>query len=658
MTRTEGRGVPRRGRVKARSFRLWFVLMAGLGLALAGVIAAVTLVGSAVLVDSSWAAADLAESRRTNDAVLVDLVDLHDLVAPASTTAVSDIDELARSIREGGALAGDLVDGDQLDEAISASSAAAEQAIQAASALGKAGPAATPEVIEAERLAHVAAITAHDQLAAGISAAQRRAQDDVASRRQALVVAVLVVLVVGGLAVLTLAVRRGDQQVTRAKDVGSAMRRFADGDLGARSDEAPDDLGALARSFNALADASAARFRELRDDAERVTQLRVISEALDLAVDEEDVERILEHAISILTPRIPVEVLLTDRNGTDLHQVVVHPTMGPPNCPVASTGQCVAARWGRTVTFDRPDDLNACPMLRNRPTGPCSAVCVPVSTGGAVIGVVHATGEPGDPPSPAIVEQLVTLASRSGTRIGSVRLLEQSRHQASTDTLTGLANRRRLETMLHDLLRTATPFVLVMADIDHFKGLNDRYGHEVGDRALRAFAAVLKDNVRDHDLVARFGGEEFVLVYPRMELSTSAEVLDRMRRALAQTLEASDLPAFTASFGVTLSGVATDPDAIIRVADAGLLAAKETGRNRVVFSDADLAAEVFAVGRHPGAPLQHVLSDPRQSAAIEDTADADVPIATKSDPVVAPYSPGSDERRAIWEVHPRPRLGR
>jgi diguanylate cyclase (GGDEF)-like protein len=232
-------------------------------------------------------------------------------------------------------------------------------------------------------------------------------------------------------------------------------------------------------------------------------------------------------------------------------------------------------------------------------------VCVPINAGGVLVGVLHATGPVGEPPGPATTDQLVTLASQTGARIGSMRTLESSRVEATTDGLTGVANRRMLNATLADLLRTSTPFVLVVADLDRFKALNDTYGHEVGDRALQLFAQVLQGNVRGRDLVARYGGEEFVLVYPEMNVSMSMEVLERIRGALAGAVAETDLPPFTASFGVTHSSVGTDVDSIVRIADAGLLMAKDLGRDRVVYSDAELAAEIFSNRADDRPPERH-----------------------------------------------------
>jgi diguanylate cyclase (GGDEF)-like protein len=174
------------------------------------------------------------------------------------------------------------------------------------------------------------------------------------------------------------------------------------------------------------------------------------------------------------------------------------------------------------------------------------------------------------------------------------RLQENEARQRAlslTDFLTGLANRRRIEERLQDEFlrsrRSARPFAVIMSDIDHFKLINDRYGHAVGDRVLQEVAARLGRNVRDCDLVARWGGEEFVVLLPETDLATAVEVAGRLHAALAGLQPAGvDWPV-TASFGVAAYAADADADgyAVVRRADHGLYRAKEAGRNRVVADD-------------------------------------------------------------------------
>ncbi len=114
--------------------------------------------------------------------------------------------------------------------------------------------------------------------------------------------------------------------------------------------------------------------------------------------------------------------------------------------------------------------------------------------------------------------------------------------------------------------------------------LNDTHGHESGDRALRLFARVLRDSVRPADIVARYGGEEFVVVLPDCDAEHATAVLERVRENLALTLTHAGVPAFTVSFGVATSDDGTTFDEIAARADEALLAAKASGRNRVLIA--------------------------------------------------------------------------
>jgi diguanylate cyclase (GGDEF)-like protein len=165
-----------------------------------------------------------------------------------------------------------------------------------------------------------------------------------------------------------------------------------------------------------------------------------------------------------------------------------------------------------------------------------------------------------------------------------VRAFEKTQLQASTDGLTGLDNRRKLGKQLRGIIKDGDPFALAIADLDHFKQLNDAHGHETGDRALRLFAQVMHGVLRDNDLVARWGGEEFVIVLPQLDRFQAVIVLDRIRRNLAKA-HPGETPRFTASFGVTDSTQAESLEQLMLTADGGLYAAKQAGRDRTTIGE-------------------------------------------------------------------------
>lgn len=335
--------------------------------------------------------------------------------------------------------------------------------------------------------------------------------------------------------------------------------------------------------------------QELARQAQRDNFGAQLVEALEMADEEHATLGVVERAMVEVSADAPIELLLSDSSRAHLERAATSPTAGAPSCPVESPFSCVAVRRGHPVVFESSEALNACPKLRDRATGPCSAVCVPVSFMGRSLGVLHATGPEGAPLGAEQVTQLTTLATQAGARIGTVRAFEKTQLQASTDGLTGLDNRRTLETHLRALIRQGAPFALALADLDHFKQLNDKHGHEAGDRSLRVFAQSAQRMLRDGDSIARWGGEEFVIVMPGANTEAAVKILERVRTGLVEALGGH--PAFTASFGVTDSTKAGKLEELIQLADAALYASKHAGRDRITIGEArDDAPSLVAVG--------------------------------------------------------------
>jgi two-component system, cell cycle response regulator len=181
-----------------------------------------------------------------------------------------------------------------------------------------------------------------------------------------------------------------------------------------------------------------------------------------------------------------------------------------------------------------------------------------------------------------------SLASQAVIALEAARLHRIVSNQALVDGLTGLANRRSCEeTLTTELARAErfpSPLAVVVTDLDDFKDVNDRYGHQAGDVVLREFGALLRETVRDIDVAGRWGGEEFLLVLPGTDLEGAAHVAERLRRALAArtVLSADGEPIrVTASFGVAAYTQGQTASALFSAADAALYEAKGTGKNRV-----------------------------------------------------------------------------
>jgi two-component system cell cycle response regulator len=167
--------------------------------------------------------------------------------------------------------------------------------------------------------------------------------------------------------------------------------------------------------------------------------------------------------------------------------------------------------------------------------------------------------------------------------------LEESIEAAMIDSLTGLHNRRYMEshlrTLVADAIRTNRPLSVLMADIDHFKSVNDTYGHDVGDFVLKEFSTRFRRNTRGIDLACRFGGEEFMVIMPDTNMQRAYQVGERLRVAIASDpfQIRPDLGIhITASVGIaTLESAEDTPESVFRRADTALFAAKRRGRNRV-----------------------------------------------------------------------------
>ncbi len=331
------------------------------------------------------------------------------------------------------------------------------------------------------------------------------------------------------------------------------------------------------------------RFRleqELTHKADHDGYVSMLAEALEMADEEPAVCDVVERAMAEISEATPMELLLSDSSRANLRSVADSPTAGAPGCGVKSPFSCVAVRRGSAVVFDSSEELNACPHLRGRAGGACSAVCVPVGFMGRSLGVLHTTGPEHTILDEERVARLRALAAQSGSRIGTVRAFEKTQLQASTDGLTGLVNRRTAETRLREMIKEGKLFAVVLADLDHFKQLNDTHGHEAGDRALRLFASVAQDTLRDHDLVSRWGGEEFIIVLPELDRTQACTVIDRLRLALGRA-HTGETPSFTASFGVSDSNQSESIEELVAIADVGLYAAKEAGRDCAVVGEAD-----------------------------------------------------------------------
>jgi len=259
-------------------------------------------------------------------------------------------------------------------------------------------------------------------------------------------------------------------------------------------------------------------------------------------------------------------------------------------------GECWSLRQGQTYQQDAAHAGLHCPHVKNLQAG--HYLCVPLMAHGEALGVLHlrfSTDEAaaGSTTRTRTIEAASALAGSvaeyAALAFANQLLQDKLKNQAIRDPLTELFNRRYAEeTLVRELQRAArkqTPLSVIFLDLDHFKRINDTYGHDAGDAVLQKVGIFLKTHTRGHDVACRYGGEEFLLVMADAPLEVARQRAEALREGI-QSLEIvhkSQSIAVTASLGVAAfpdSGV--DRDQLLKAADVALYEAKSSGRNRVV----------------------------------------------------------------------------
>ena len=310
---------------------------------------------------------------------------------------------------------------------------------------------------------------------------------------------------------------------------------------------------------------------------------REFTEIMQITRDEDEAYRLLSRHLQRSLEGS--EVLVLNRNNS--HDRLEPMTEVADDSPLAERlkgaepGSCLAIRLGKT--HERSADVE--PLLICELCGETggNSTCVPSLVGGEVIGsVLVQHPAPLGAPSKRRVEESMTQASPV---LANLRNLALSQTRALTDGLTGLPNRRSIDDTLKRMAahagRTVTPLGVVLLDLDHFKQVNDLFGHEKGDEVLAAVGVAITSNLRASDFAGRFGGEEFILLLPDTDRDGAVTLAENMREAIAGLEVAGVSRRITASLGVAaLPEDAPEPTLLLRAADRALYLAKSRGRNR------------------------------------------------------------------------------
>ena len=321
-----------------------------------------------------------------------------------------------------------------------------------------------------------------------------------------------------------------------------------------------------------------------REDARQGAQDE-LRELLHGSESESESRLLLIHHIERLVTQAAA-IVLTRIAGDDQLEVTRGINADESRLPIADVEtlrprSCMAVRLSHSYDRRPGDDrLSRCEICGALPV---ASACEPLLVGGRVIGSVLVAS-----PKSISSERRLRLSESVGQAapvIANHRSLALAEMHALSDTLTGLPNRRSAEETLKRMAafagRSVTPLAAVMIDIDHFKGLNDRHGHETGDKALALVAHIIRSTIRGGDFASRFGGEEFLVLLPNTGREIGLLVAEKLRVEIGHA-DLGGVAAISASLGVSaIPADAATADGLLRNADRALYAAKESGRNCV-----------------------------------------------------------------------------
>ncbi|HEX7975554.1 MAG TPA: diguanylate cyclase [Anaerolineales bacterium] len=326
----------------------------------------------------------------------------------------------------------------------------------------------------------------------------------------------------------------------------------------------------------------------------RVAEAETLREAATIVTSALDLEQVLDRILDQLFRVVPYDsaaVLLMD---AECIQVVAGKGFANPaqvlGCRFPADDELIAETYRQGLPLALPD-AQADPRFHNWAGDPAvhGWLVVPLQVRGVPLGALtldsHRAGAYGE----AEAGLAQAFANQAAIAIENARLFKQVRRLAITDGLTGVTNRRHFFEMAgHELERARRyghPLSIIMWDIDHFKDVNDTYGHLAGDQVLQVVARRCRENLREIDLLGRYGGEEFVALLPEIGLPTARQVAERLRQAIADSpiICGEDYRVtITLSVGVAdISGDCRHVEDLLARADQAMYTAKQAGRNRL-----------------------------------------------------------------------------
>ncbi len=328
---------------------------------------------------------------------------------------------------------------------------------------------------------------------------------------------------------------------------------------------------------------------------ERIREINALYRISQLATEARDLGQVLAAMLEVSQDVIPqgeCAILLVDPARKVLRLRAARGYAAGTEHAEIPIGRGVTGRCAAMGTVIVVDDVAREPDYIAGVPGAKSEVAVPLLADGRVIGVLNAESPHEGAYSREHVRTLSVIAQQAAVVLRAAQLHEETRRLAITDPLTGLFNRRHFIGQLEEHLRRARRYhhslAVVFLDLDNFKLLNDRHGHNAGDRALQAVAGILREWVRDTDEVARLGGDEFAALLLQIDGGDARAVIDRIRievEGLTLVGPAGEGVTTTVSAGIAFFPEdGGEAELLLARADAALYEAKGRGRNRVVVS--------------------------------------------------------------------------
>jgi diguanylate cyclase (GGDEF)-like protein len=400
-------------------------------------------------------------------------------------------------------------------------------------------------------------------------------------------------LLLGGAAIVLF--RRG--MVLPLRDLAGETNRIAAGAYdGHVTVVSHDEIGQLAETFNRMTNAVAEKTRGL-------TALNRMAGSITSTLKQSEIlQQIMHHGIDLSGAAAACVVFYDQKTGlfndSVTHGLSDHFVQNMNFSPGGLADEAFTAGT-HVLSNDLPGSHHRLSRLA-RDEGIRSFICLPLTSRRNPLGVIYFYRKDRDTFAADEIALLQTFAHLAAGVLENARLYAQLEAEARIDALTGLFNRRSFDRHLaaehNRASRFNKPYALAMLDIDHFKRVNDRYGHPAGDAVLVQLGQIFSRQFREVDVVARYGGEEFAVILPEISGSVAKDVAERVRCAVAATpftLPDGREIGVTVSIGISCyPNCAASPEAAVNTADQALYIAKQAGRNRISLYSETLKARI------------------------------------------------------------------